>query len=81
MDEKLINSFLELLIEKNGSDMFLTYNEVPSIRINMQIHRMEDTQKLNDKILNRLSSELVNNETTRAKFQKELNIDLSVEHH
>lgn len=78
MTDRIIDSFLDIIIQKNASDMFLTYDEYPSLRVNMQIKRLENMQILNDNILDTIFIELVNTERSKLKFQEELNIDLSI---
>ncbi len=81
MSDRIIDSFLDILIQNNASDMFLTYGEQPSLRINMQIKRLQDFKPLDNNTLERIFIELVTNEGAKLKFQKELNIDLSIQYH
>ena len=49
----------ELMLEKNATDMYLTYNEPPTLRIMEEIHR-QDLPKLDDTMLNKIALTLMN---------------------
>ena len=49
----------ELMLEKNATDMYLTYNEPPTLRIMEEIRR-QDLPKLDDTMLNKIALAMMN---------------------
>ena len=49
----------ELMLEKNATDMYLTYNEPPTLRIMEEINR-QDLPKLDDTMLNKIALAMMN---------------------
>lgn len=80
MSERVIDKFLNILIHENASDMFLTFNEHPTIRINTKIFKAKKLDTFDDTTLNTIANELIITENGRKKFLEELAIDLSIEH-
>lgn len=80
MTNRVVDGFLDVIIKESASDMFLTYDEYPALRINMKIHRKKEFNKFDDTTLNTIAKELIQSSSAREKFTKELNIDLSLEY-
>ncbi len=66
----------ELMLEKNATDMYLTYNEPPTLRIMEEIHR-QDLPKLDDTMLNKIALAMMN-KTGLDYFEKYWALDLWV---
>lgn len=66
-----------LMIEKNASDMYLTFGEPPVLRILEEVHRQHDLEKLNDETLNAIALALMN-KSGLDYFEKHGSIDLGV---
>jgi len=49
----------DLMLEKNATDMYLTYNEPPTLRIMEEVHR-QDLPKLDDTMLNKIALAMMN---------------------
>jgi Tfp pilus assembly ATPase PilU len=60
-DPKKYVAFLnELMLEKNATDMYLTFNEPPTLRIMEEVNRQMDLPKLDDTMLNKIALALMN---------------------
>ena len=66
-----------LMIQKNASDMYLTYGEPPVLRILEEVHRETDLEPLDDELLNQLALTLMNT-TGLDFFEKHGSIDLGI---
>lgn len=64
-----------LMIEKNASDMYLTYGEPPALRILEQIQRQNELEKMGDERLNAIALSLMN-QTGIEFFERHGSIDL-----
>lgn len=64
-----------LMIEKNASDMYLTFGEPPTLRILEEVHRQHDLEKMNDETLNAIALTLMN-KSGLDYFEKHGSIDL-----
>ena len=51
--KKYVAYLNELMLEKNATDMYLTYNEPPTMRIMEEVNREKDLPKLDDEMLNK----------------------------
>ncbi len=67
----------QLMAEKNASDLYLTFWEPPTLRINNQLHRLEQLPIMTDEMLNEIKERLVKPEMAEY-FTKNLSIDLWV---
>ena len=77
-DPKKYVAFLnELMLEKNATDMYLTYNEPPTLRIMEEVNRQTDLPKLDDTMLNKIALALMN-KTGLDYFEKHGSLDLWV---
>lgn len=65
----------DLMLQKNASDMYLTYNEPPALRIMEEVYRQQDLEKMNDEMLNKLALTLMN-KTGLEYFEKHGSLDL-----
>lgn len=65
------------MAENKASDLYLTFGEYPTLRINNQLHRLENLPIMDDENLNEIKEKLV--KPDRAEyFTKNLSIDLWV---
>jgi len=63
------------MAENKASDLYLTFGEYPTLRINNQLHRLENLPIMTDENLNEIKEKLV--KPDRAEyFTKNLSIDL-----
>ena len=77
-DPKKYVAFLnELMLEKNATDMYLTFNEPPTLRIMEEVNRQMDLPKLDDTMLNKIALALMN-KTGLDYFEKHWSLDLWV---
>ena len=77
-DPKKYVAFLnELMLEKNATDMYLTFNEPPTLRIMEEVNRQKDLPKLDDTMLNKIALTLMN-KTGLDYFEKHGSLDLWV---
>jgi Tfp pilus assembly ATPase PilU len=58
--KKYVAYLNELMLEKNATDMYLTYNEPPTMRIMEEVHREKDLPKLDDEMLNKIALAMMN---------------------
>lgn len=73
-----INRYLEMMAEKRASDLFLTANAPPMIKIEGR-HRPAHDSVLTDKVVAQLANSMMSEEQQQ-RFANELEIDLAVEH-
>ena len=74
-------AFLDLMIEQNASDMFLTYWEVPILRVSGILSREEKAEALDDWALTYITKELLVQKRHRETFEQQLNADFAVFFH
>lgn len=75
--KKYVAFLNELMLEKNATDMYLTYNEPPTLRIMEEVHRQTDLPKLDDTMLNKIALALMS-KTGLDYFEKYWALDLWV---
>lgn len=66
-----------LMIEKGASDMYLTFNEPPALRILEEVERQHDLEKMTDESLNAIALTLMNKSGLEF-FEEHGSIDLGV---
>ena len=74
---KYVEFLNDLMLQKNASDMYLTYGEPPVLRILEEVHRETDLEPLDDELLNQLALTLMNT-TGLDFFEKHGSIDLGI---
>ena len=65
------------MAEKGASDMYLTYNEPPTLRVMEDVIREKELEKLDDDMLNGIALTLMN-QTGIDFFEKHGSIDLGI---
>ena len=74
---KYLEYLSRLMAEKGASDMYLTYNEPPTLRVMEDVIREKELEKLDDDMLNGIALTLMN-QTGVDFFEKHGSIDLGV---
>lgn len=74
---KYLEFLNNLMIEKGASDMYLTHDEPPALRILEEVIRQKDLEKMNDEILNSIALTLMNQSAVEY-FEKHGSIDLGI---
>ena len=74
---KYVEFLNDLMLQKNASDMYLTYNEPPALRIMEEVYRQDELEKLDDDKLNKIALTLMN-KTGLEYFEKNGSLDLWV---
>lgn len=69
----------DLMIEKWASDLYLTYWEYPTLRINNQLFRINQLPQMNDDNLNEIRAKLIKPEYAEY-FTKNMSLDLWITH-
>ncbi|MCF7834904.1 PilT/PilU family type 4a pilus ATPase [Candidatus Gracilibacteria bacterium] len=69
----------DLMIEKGASDLYLTYGEHPTLRINNQLFKVDQLPQMDDDMLNEIRSNLVKPEYAEY-FTKNLSLDRGISH-
>ncbi len=72
---KYVEFLHELMLKKNASDMYLTYNEPPTLRIMEHVERQQDLSLMGDEQLNALALALMN-KTGLEYFEKYGSLDI-----
>lgn len=72
---KYVEFLNDLMLQKNASDMYLTYNEPPALRIMEEVYRQTDLEILDDDKLNKIALTLMN-QTGLEYFEKYGSLDL-----
>ncbi len=72
-----IDKWLNILMEKKGSDLHLKVGNTPIIRINGQLKRVEEETKLYQEDLIKIVEELIPNEKRKKELAEELSTDFS----
>ncbi len=72
---KYVEFLNDLMLQKNASDMYLTYNEPPALRIMEEVYRQDELEKLDDDKLNKIALTLMN-KTGLEYFEKNGSLDL-----
>lgn len=75
-----IKVYLDLMIEKQSSDMFLTFWEYPCLRINTKIVKYNNISKLDDELLDTIAKDLLWNINQEELNNLKKSIDLSLEY-
>ena len=75
---KYVEFLNDLMLQKNASDMYLTYNEPPALRIMEEVYRQDELEKLDDDKLNKIALTLMN-KTGLEYFEKNGSLDLFLE--
>ena len=73
----MIDKYLKMLMEKKGSDLHMKVGNVPVIRINGELRRMEEENRLSIEDMNNVVEELLPNEKRREDLKNELSTDFS----
>ncbi len=74
---KYVEFLNDLMLQKNASDMYLTYNEPPTLRIMEEVYRQTDLEPLDDEMLNKIALTLMN-KTGLDYFEKNGSLDLGL---
>ena len=74
---KYIEFLNDLMLQKNASDMYLTYDEPPTFRIMEEVYRDTTLEKLGDEQLNQVALTLMN-KTGLDYFEKHGSLDLGL---
>ena len=74
---KYIEFLNDLMLQKNASDMYLTYDEPPTFRIMEEVYRDTTLEKLGDEQLNQIALTLMN-KTGLDYFEKHGSLDLGL---
>lgn len=72
---KYIEFLNDLMLKKKASDMYLTYNEPPALRIMEEVYRQTDLEIMTDDMLNKIALTLMN-QTGLEYFEKYGSLDL-----
>lgn len=72
---KYVEFLNDLMLQKNASDMYLTYNEPPTLRIMEEVYRQTDLETMDDEMLNKIALTLMN-KTGLEYFEKYGSLDL-----
>ncbi len=76
--KKLVDQYLDIIIEHNGSDIIFTVWEPPVVRINTQLERFTDFNILDDNTLKQLASDFISSSNKQNQnIEKEHSIDMS----
>ncbi|MFZ2150768.1 MAG: PilT/PilU family type 4a pilus ATPase [Candidatus Absconditicoccaceae bacterium] len=75
-DDKYIDLH-QLMAEQKASDLYLTFGECPTLRINNQLLRVQQLPIMTDEILNEIKEKLIKPENAEY-FTKNLSIDLGI---
>jgi twitching motility protein PilT len=73
----MIDKYLGILMGKKGSDLHMKVGNVPVIRINGELFRLEEENRLSFDDMNKVVEELLPNEKRREDLKNELSTDFS----